>query len=116
MALQLHAHLDNLILRGCYPFGQRRTKTHGLSTGSEDKLNVVMPGDEAVQRSQQSDKVRKIKRHFYPFCFSDSVRFGDIVMQPPSLTAKPRKAAQTNKVSRTIDKKPGFFESSDSFP
>lgn len=32
----------------------------------------------------------------------DSVRFGDVVMQPPSLTAKPRKAAQTNKGSKTL--------------
>ena len=59
-----------------------------LNRASGDELNVVMP----------DDKVRNIRRHVYLLCFSDSVRFGDVVMQPPSLTAKPRKAAETNKV------------------
>lgn len=51
------------------------------------------------QRKEVSSEVfytaRNIKRLSV---FSDSVRFGDVVMQPPSLTAKPRKAVQTNKV------------------
>lgn len=36
----------------------------------------------------------------YHCLFSDNVRFGDVVVQPPSITAKPRKAAEANKVCR----------------
>lgn len=32
----------------------------------------------------------------------DNVRFGDVVMQPPSITAKPRKAAEANKGSKAL--------------
>lgn len=32
----------------------------------------------------------------------DDVRFGDVVMQPPSITAKPRKAAEANKGSKAL--------------
>ena len=73
----------------CFSEALEYLETRGqLNRASGDERNVVMPGD----------KVRNIRRHFYLLCFSDSVRFGDVVMQPPSLTAKPRKAAQTNKV------------------
>ncbi|KAJ7371119.1 hypothetical protein OS493_027807 [Desmophyllum pertusum] len=55
------------------------------------------------ERKQKiKEKKRSSEEHASFDSMKDSVRFGDVVMQPPSLTAKPRKASQKNKGSKTL--------------
>lgn len=54
------------------------------------------------RKKKMKEKRRSSEENTSFGLMKDSVRFGDVVMQPPSLTAKPRKAAQTTEKSKTL--------------
>ncbi|XP_077979962.1 coiled-coil domain-containing protein 137-like [Glandiceps talaboti] len=75
---------------GADPVDEVKENNTGMSERKKERLQKKREKLKARKQKKVEEKLEKDQ-------FKDEVKFGEVVMQPPDLTAKPRKSSQTMK-------------------